>query len=57
MLVSGEKHRKRSYLLPGTEGRAHRRKKKLILKYSILFGLGVAVIMATLMYWINRLGP
>jgi hypothetical protein len=57
MLVSGEKHRKRSYLLPGTEGRAHRRKKKLILKYSILIGLGVAVIMATLMYWINRLGP
>jgi hypothetical protein len=57
MLVSGEKHRKRSYLLPGAGGRAYRRKKKLILKCSILIGLGVAVIMATVLYWINRLGP
>ena len=57
MSVSDEKERKRSYLLPGMGGRAHRRKQKLILKCSILIALGVAVIMATLMYWMNRLGP
>jgi hypothetical protein len=57
MFVSGEKQRKRSYLLPGMGGRARRRKQNLILKCSILIGLGVAVIMATLMYWLNRLGP
>jgi hypothetical protein len=56
MSGSGEKQRKRSYLLPGT-GRAYRRKQSLILKCSILIGLGVAVIMATLMYWLNHLGP
>jgi hypothetical protein len=57
MSVSDEKERKRSYLLPGMGGRAHRRKQNLILKCSILIALGVAVIMATLMYWMNRLGP
>lgn len=56
MSVSDEKQRKRSYLLPGT-GSAYRRKQNLILKCCILIGLGVAVIMATLMYWLNRLGP
>lgn len=57
MPVSGQKERKRSYLLPGTEGRAYRRKQKLILKCCILIGLGVALFMATLMYWMDRLGP
>ena len=57
MSVSGEKERKRSYLLPGMGGRAHRRKQKLILKCSILIGLGVAVMLAALMYWLNRLEP
>ena len=56
MSASGEKQRKRSYLLPGTGG-AYRRRQNLILKCSILIGLGVAVLMATLLYWINRLGP
>jgi hypothetical protein len=56
MFVSRDKERKR-YLLPGMGGRARRRKQSLILKCSILIGLGVAVILATLMYWLNRLGP
>jgi hypothetical protein len=56
MSASGEKQRKRSYLLPGTGG-AYRRRQNLILKCSILIGLGVAVIVATLMYWMDRLGP
>lgn len=56
MSASGEKQRKRSYLLPGTS-KAYRRRQNLILKCSILIGLGVAGLMATLLYWINRLGP
>jgi len=56
MSGSGEKQRKRSYLLPGTGG-AYRRKKSLILKCSILIALGVAMLMATVMYWMNHLGP
>ena len=57
MSVSGEKERKRSYLLPGMGGRGYRRKQNLILTCSIIIGLGVAVMLATLMYWLNQLGP
>ncbi|HLX96902.1 MAG TPA: hypothetical protein VKU37_14255 [Verrucomicrobiae bacterium] len=57
MSVWGDKERKRSFLLPGMGGRAHRRKQKLILECSILIGLGVAMILAALMYWLNRLAP
>jgi hypothetical protein len=57
MSALGDKERKRSYLLPGMGGRAHRRKQKLILQCSILIGLGVAMILAILMYWLNRLEP
>jgi hypothetical protein len=56
MFVSGDKEHRR-YLLPGMGGRARRRRQSLILKCSILIGLGVAVILAALMYWVNRLGP
>jgi hypothetical protein len=38
-------------------GRIRRRKQNLILQCSIIIGLGVAVILAALMYWMNRLGP
>ena len=57
MFVLGDKERKRSYLLPGMGGRGYRRKQNLILTCSIIIGLGVAVILATLMYWLDRLGP
>ncbi len=57
MLLSDDKERKRSYLLPGMGGRARRHKQNLILTCSIIIGLGVAVILAVLMYWLNRLKP
>ena len=57
MFVLGDKERKRSYLLPGMGGSGHRRKQKLILTCSIIIGLGVAIMLATLMYWLNQLGP
>ena len=47
------KERKRSYLLPGAGGRAYRHKQNVILTCSILIGLGVALILAALMYWMN----
>ena len=57
MSASSEKLRKRSYLPPGMGGRAYRRKQKLILECSVLIGLGIAVLMTTLMYWMDHLGP
>ena len=55
MFSSADKARKRSYLLPGVSGRARRRKQNLILTCSIIIGLGVAVLLAVLMYWLNHL--
>jgi len=57
MFFWGDKERKRSYLLPGMGGRAHRSKQNLILKCSIIIGLGVSIMLAALMYWLNRLAP
>jgi len=57
MFVSGEKERKRSDLQPGKGGSGYRRKQNLILTCSIIIGLGVAVMLATLMYWLDQLGP
>ena len=57
MFVSGDKERKRSDLLPGMGGSGYRRKQNLILTCSVIIGLGVAVMLATLMYWLNQLGP
>jgi hypothetical protein len=47
------KERKRSYLLPGAGDRAYRHKQNVILTCSILIGLGVSLILAALMYWMN----
>ena len=41
--------------MPGMGGRARRRKQTLILTCSIIIGLGVAILLAVLMYWLNRL--
>ena len=57
MFSGADKERKRSYLLPGKSGSGYRRKQNLILTCSIIIGLGVAVMLATLMYWLNQLGP
>lgn len=55
MFFWADKERKRSYLLPGMGGRAYRRKRNVILTCSILIGLGVSLILAALMYWMNHL--
>jgi hypothetical protein len=57
MFVLGDKERKRSYPQPGKSGSGYRRKQHLILTCSVIIGLGVAVMLATLMYWLNQLGP
>ena len=49
-----DKERKRFYLLPGMGGRAYRRKQRYILTSSLLVGLIVGLVLAVVLYWINR---
>jgi hypothetical protein len=51
------KERKRFYLLPGMGGSGLRRKRRLILKWTVIVGLIVSALLATLMYWLNRPRP
>jgi hypothetical protein len=44
------KERQRYYLLPGMGGSAMRRKRKLILQWTIAAGLCVSAIVAALLY-------
>jgi len=44
----------RFYLLPGMGGRNLRRKRRLILKWSIFAGLIVSAVLAYLMYLVNH---
>ena len=46
------KERQRYYLLPGMGGSAMRRKRKLILQWSIATGLCVSAVVAGLLYFI-----
>ena len=48
------KEPERFYLLPGQGGAAYRRKQKYILKWSVLVGLILSVVLGTVMYWLNR---
>jgi len=48
------KETERFYLLPGQGGAAYRRKQRYILKWSILIGLILSVVLGTLMIWLNR---
>lgn len=57
MFFVADKARKRSYLLPGASSRAYRRKRKLILTSSIIIGLGVALVVSALLYWMDRFSP
>jgi len=50
------KERKRFYLLPGMGGSAYRRKQKLILKSALAVGLVVSLVLAAVLYLLNRLG-
>ena len=49
-----DKERERFYLLPGMGGRALRRKRKIMLQWSIATGLLVSLLVATLLYWLSR---
>jgi hypothetical protein len=45
-----KKERERFYLLPGMGGSALRRKRKLMLKWSIAAGLLVSAVVAAVLY-------
>ena len=49
-LAARNKERERFYLLPGMGGSALRRKRKLMLQWSIVAGLLVSAIVASLLY-------
>jgi hypothetical protein len=48
------KERERYYLFAGMGGRASRRKRKLILQWSIAAGVCVSAIVACLLYFISQ---
>ena len=49
-----DKERQRFYLLPGMGGRNLRRKRRVILSWSIVAGLLASVILACVLYWISH---
>ena len=49
-----DKEKDRFYLLPGMGGRALRRKRKVILQWSIVAGLLVSLGVAGLLYWLSK---
>jgi hypothetical protein len=51
--LARDKERERFYLLPGMGGRALRRKRKVILQWSIAAGLLVSLLVAGLLYWLS----
>ena len=57
LLAARNKERERFYLLPGMGGRALRRKRKMMLQWSIVAGLLVSAIVASLLYFLyERMG-
>jgi len=50
------KEPERYYLFPGMGGRAARRKQMYFWKWSIVAGLGISVILAAILYLLNRSG-
>jgi hypothetical protein len=51
---SRDKERERFYLLPGMGGRALRRKRKVILQWSLAAGAFASLVVAYLLYWLSR---
>lgn len=51
------KEHQRFYLLPGMGGRALRRKRRLILQWSVAVGLIVSAIVCLVIYWSNSSHP
>jgi putative exporter of polyketide antibiotics len=57
LLAARNKERERFYLLPGMGGSALRRKRKVMLQWSIVAGLLVSAIVASLLYLLyDRMG-
>ena len=52
-LFARDKEKERFYLLPGMGGRNLRRKRRIILKWSIVAGLFVSALLAYILYWIS----
>jgi hypothetical protein len=48
-----KRERERYYLLPGMGGSNLRRKRKLILQWSLAAGLVVSVVVACVLYWMS----
>jgi hypothetical protein len=48
-----KKEERRFYLLPGQGGRALKRKRRVILQWSIAAGLVVSAVLACILYWIS----
>ena len=48
-----DKEKHRFYLLPGMGGSARRRKHRLFLAWSVVIGLGVSVILALILIFMN----
>ena len=51
--LTRDKEKDRFYLLPGKGGRALRRKRKVILKWSIAAGLLASLLVAGLLYGLS----
>jgi hypothetical protein len=49
-----KQERQRFYLLPGMGGSARRRKKAMILKWSLATGLFTSLLVAWLLRWISN---
>ena len=49
-----DKEKERFYLLPGMGGRNLRRKRKLILQWSIVAGALTSGLVAALLYWLHK---
>ena len=53
-LFAHDKEKERFYLLPGMGGRNLRRKRRVILQWSIIAGLFTSIVLATLLYLISK---
>jgi hypothetical protein len=55
-LFARDKEKERFYLLPGMGGKNLRRKRRVILRWSIIAGLFTSVALAIVLYLISKRG-
>jgi hypothetical protein len=53
-LFAHDKEKERFYLLPGMGGRNLRRKRRIILQWSIVAGIFTSAVLAVLLYLISK---